>query len=368
MIYLNYAALSPTEAKAEHETKSAQNEFNQYLYSEYGIQWYLEKIQNCRIAVSNLLNIEDPAAIAFVPNASTAHYFAINTIGWNSGDSILTTTHENPSITRQLHILMKKGVHVHTVRPSEPNHFVNSMKQLADRHQPKVIVVSHVSHVDGRILPIQEIANLARDRNIIFFIDGAQSVGHIPVDLSQLDFDIYFFTGHKWCGGPLGTGALVMHDHFLELNPTFGIQVEKQGRLKATQFEIGTHNIGLTAGLAKACEIKLEEGLGSKKLRSLRQQVKNELGRKPGVKISEWEGPHAPGILTFQGNASMDHQYFTRRLSVNWNIAVKSFLDYPQGEVPAIRLSWSQMTKEKTLRFAIRKIIEELDTDLVSEE
>ena len=88
-------------------------------------------------------------------------------------------------------------------------------------------MVSHVSHVDGRILPISLLSTMAREREAMFFVDGAKAVGHIPVDLDQLDFDVYFFTCHKWCAGPLGTCAMVLNHHFLNSEMRQPIQIEE---------------------------------------------------------------------------------------------------------------------------------------------
>ncbi len=356
MIYLNYAALCPTHPEAEREVEGTLAEFKQYLYSDAGIQWYLQKSQHCREKVAKLLNVQDPSTIAFVPNASTANSLVLSSLVWNPGDAIVTSTHENPSIIRELRALAQRGVQTHTVKPTSASEFVTAIDRLTATQKVKAIVLSHVSHVDGRVFPLQEVARIAREKEILFIIDGAQAVGHIPVDVSRLEFDIYFFTGHKWCRGPLGTGALVVHDHFLQLNPMFGLQAAEQGHPRASQFEIGTHNIGLIAGLAKACEVKHEEGLGTERLEHLKAEVNGALDERGDVRILKWDGPHAPGILTFQGPPSLDHHEMVTTLSSQWNIVVKPFWDYPEGETPAIRLSWSPATKEQDIRFVLEKI------------
>ncbi len=92
MIYLNYAALCPTHPEAEREVEGTLAEFKQYLYSDAGIQWYLQKSQRCREKVAKLLNVEDPSRIAFVPNASTANFLVLSSLVWNPGDAIVTST------------------------------------------------------------------------------------------------------------------------------------------------------------------------------------------------------------------------------------------------------------------------------------
>jgi len=358
MIYLNYAALHPTHQEAEQEIERTLTEFKQFLYSDAGIKWYLHKVRVCRQNVANLVHVSDPSTIAFVPNASSAHYLTLSSLKWAPGDSILTTTHENPSITRQLHALKDRGVGIHFVQPSSPDELLESITQTLDQYSVKAMVVSHVSHVDGRIFPIHAISTIARERDVIFIVDGAQAVGHISVDLSQLDCDVYFFTGHKWCAGPLGTGAMVVNDRFVHSRSTCAVQIKNENSADASQFEIGTHNIGLIAGLAHACEIKFQEGLKLEILQSFHQQAKEVVGQQPNVNMVEWDGPHAPGIVTVQGKSQFDHQRLTTRLAEESQIIVKPFVDYPQEIMPAIRLSWSATMDEQDFRKGIKQVLQ----------
>jgi selenocysteine lyase/cysteine desulfurase len=356
MIYLNYAALSPTRPEAERAMAETLTEFKNYLYSDAGIQCYLNKVQECRHQVAGLLNLTDPSTIAFVSNASTAHYLTIRSLQWKPGDSILTTTHENPSITRQFRALEDRGVYIQTIDPESPDQLIQSITQALDQYSVKAMVVSHVSHVDGRILPIHAISTIARERGVVFIIDGAQAVGHIPVDLKQLDCDVYFFTGHKWCAGPLGTGAMIVNDRFLQSRSTYPVQVKEGEAPQATQFEIGTHNIGLIASLAQACECKSQEGLGIEILLSFRQRAKEILRQHSAMNMVEWDGAHASGILTIQGRAGIDHVEWTKRLAEESKIIVKPFVDYPKNILPAIRLSWSAAMDERDFRIGVEKI------------
>ncbi len=361
MTYLNYAALCPTLAEAEAEVERTLTEFKRYLYSDAGIEWYLRKIRECRQQVGALLHVSDPSSIAFTTNASTAHYLTLSSLKWEPGDTILTTTHENPSITSQLHALEQEDVHVHAVRPASLQTFLNTLEERFNEPGVKAIVMSHVSHVDGRVFPIHEVASLARARQCLVIIDGAQAVGHIPIDLNALDFDSYFFAGHKWCEGPLGTGAMVLRESFLTHPRYRAIEGgEQHGESPAARFEIGTHNIGLIAGLAKACEQRHLRGINSAPQRIFRETAKELLGGHPNCRFMEWQGPHAPGILTFKGADTLDHGEFAKRLASEAEIIVKSFVEYPEGDAPAIRLSWSSTMNPRDLQAGVSKIAQRL--------
>ena len=361
MLYLNYAALCSPHPDAEQEVQSTLREFQHYLYSDPGIRWYREKSRACREQVAALLHVSDPDSIAFVPNASTANHLVLSSLHWAAGDHIITSTHENPSILRTLEALTHQGVHLHQVIPTSPEKLIHGIQQLITRYKVKAIVLSHVSHIDGRIFPIFEISDMARYHDILCMIDGAQAVGHIPVDLAQWTGDIYFFTGHKWCQGPLGTGALVVHEHFLSLNPTFDRESHEREKPRATAFEIGTHNIGLIAGLAKACVIKQEEELDLAHLSKRQDQARSQLASLSALRIQEWDGPHAPGILTFQFHQSSAHDTFVAACS-QLMIVCKVFTDYPKGVPPLVRLSWTKKTSDSDLQLVLTTIRTSLST------
>ena len=360
MIYLNNAALCPALAEAEAEVDRTLAEFKRYLYSDAGIEWYLRKIRECRQKVGALLHVNDLSTIAFTTNASTAHYLTLSSLKWEPGDTILTTTHENPSITKQLRALERDGVRVHAVRPASLHTFLQTLEERVNEPGVRAVVMSHVSHVDGRVFPVHDVASLARARQCLVVIDGAQAVGHIPVDLDALDFDGYFFTGHKWCQGPLGTGAMVMRKSFLAHSRYRGIKGEPHGESPAGSFEIGTHNVGLIAGLAVACEQRHQWGIDTEPQRAFRETARDLLGGLPHCRFMEWQRPHAPGILTFKGADTLDHGAFAKRLAAEEGIVVKPFVDYPEEDAPAIRLSWLPTMDQREFQKGVSTIAQRL--------
>ena len=71
-----------------------------------------------------------------------------------------------------------------------------------------MIAVPHILSTFGVVLPVKEICAEARRRNIFTIIDGAQSVGHITVDLQDIGCDAYYSSLHKWLLAPAGNGIL----------------------------------------------------------------------------------------------------------------------------------------------------------------
>lgn len=338
MIYLNIAGLSPFKQEVQKEVETTLEQFSRLLYSEEGIQYYRETIQRCRQELAQWLQIENVERIAFVPNATTASWLILSRINWKSGDHILTTTHENSTVRKEISNLCTRGVQVHTLDPKSPAELEAEIEHILTSQPVRAIVISHISHIDGRIFPIERLAKLVQTQQALLIIDGAQAVGHIPVNFHDWQPDAYFFPGHKWCAGPMGTGALILGKQFAEHGGIHRDKGQESSHPLWLDFELGTQNIGGIAGFAKACMIKQHEGLRTEALENFREEVRQALLRIPGLKILEGEGPHSPGILSC---ICLDKQTEARLHSQAPTIVWKTFPHPNNPKQTGIRLSWS---------------------------
>jgi L-cysteine/cystine lyase len=130
-----------------------------------------------------------------------------------------------------------------------------------------------VDWTTGEVLPLKEISTLAHDRGALALVDGAQSVGNIPVDIPATGVDMYAFTGHKWVLGPEGMGALYVRPGcevwstslgYASLSDPEAFRPEggyweclHQG---ARRFEASTMSPALAAGFAQAAGAAYERG------------------------------------------------------------------------------------------------------------
>jgi selenocysteine lyase/cysteine desulfurase len=81
----------------------------------------------------------------------------------------------------------------------------------------RLLVISHMQHSDGAILPVREICNFARQRSILTMVDGAQACGSLDIAISELGCDFYAASLHKWLNGPYGMGLLYVRRELLPL-------------------------------------------------------------------------------------------------------------------------------------------------------
>jgi cysteine desulfurase/selenocysteine lyase len=123
-----------------------------------------------------------------------------------------------------------------------------------------LVAIGHVSNALGNINPLTQLVSAARQVNALVLIDGAQAVGHMPVDVQALDCDFYVFSGHKMFG-PTGVGVLYGKKALLENLPPYqfgGEMIEKVSFTASSfqglpfKYEAGTPNIAGVLGLAAA--------------------------------------------------------------------------------------------------------------------
>jgi selenocysteine lyase/cysteine desulfurase len=123
------------------------------------------------------------------------------------------------------------------------------------------VAVVHVSNVTGAIQPVDAIGRVVREHGALFLIDAAQSLGHVPIDVSQLEVDLLAAPGHKGLLGPLGTGVLYIRPGVeRELEPLrYGgtgthSDEDRQPDELPDKYEPGNHNLVGLAGLVASCE------------------------------------------------------------------------------------------------------------------
>jgi len=347
MIYFNVAGLSPFNQAVQQEVTTTLEQFSQLLYSDEGIHYYRETLQRCRQDLAKWLQIEDENSVVFVPNATTASWLVLSRIHWKSGDHVLTTTHENSTVLKEIMSLQRQGVQIHTLDPSSPGELEIRIEQLLQTTHVRAIIISHISHIDGRIFPVERFNQLSRKYHALLIIDGAQAVGHIPISFQDWQPDAYFFPGHKWCAGPMGTGALILGKELAEGNDIATDEREETNQPLWATFELGTQNIGLIAGFAKACSIKQEEGLKTARLECIREEVRQKLLEVIGFTILEGDGPQSPGILSLTSQGKQTNEQLP---SKSHDISWKTFQLPNNQEQTGIRLSWSSATSKTDVK------------------
>jgi selenocysteine lyase/cysteine desulfurase len=163
--------------------------------------------------------------------------------------------------------------------------------------------MTHLIHWCGRVLPVEEICDFARSRNIRTVIDAAQSFAHIPMSIRDIGCDYLATSFHKWLGGPIGTGMLyVKADRIEETWPLFPIWEPLPGADKFGMSNLGTFNSAAPFALTDAIDFHNLLGLERKqaRLQYLSRYWVDRANSIPGFRIhTPMDHPKLGGLTAF---------------------------------------------------------------------
>ena len=182
------------------------------------------KFEETRVNVKNFINADSKNEIIFTKNATESINLVASTFGQqniNKGDEILITELEHHSNYVPWYYLKEiKGAVIKFAPINEDGDvIIDKFKELITS-KTKIIAITHLSNVTGTIVPIKEIVEIARKKNIPVLVDGCQSAPHIKIDVKDLDCDFYAISCHK-VYGPTGVGVLYGKKKWLEKLPPF---------------------------------------------------------------------------------------------------------------------------------------------------
>lgn len=206
-----------------------------------------------------------PENIALTENATVGCNIILWGIDWQSGDKILLTDSENPSLLIAIESLRQRfDLAVEIIPTATSDADLLEFLNVRLDEKTKLLVVSNVLWDSGRVLPMSQIMDLCHGKTRVL-VDGAQSMGMMPLNVTDLSIDFYAFGGQKWLCGPEGTGGLyIKPDAFSELKTTFagwrGLSAEMSEDCltlyeDARRFEVSTASTALQAGLRTALRI-----------------------------------------------------------------------------------------------------------------
>ena len=222
--------------------------------------------ENARAAVRRFLNAGSTSEIVFTRNTTeglnlVAYSYGLSHI--RAGDEVVVSILEHHSDLLPWQMVCRQTGAALKFLECEPDGSLDLNKaETVITDKTKLVAVTHVSNVIGRVNPIRHLADIAHRHGAVIVVDGAQSTPHIPVDVQALDADFLAFSGHK-VYGPMGIGVLYGKRALLEEMPPFltgGEMIESVTREGAVfaelphKFEAGTVNAAGAAGLRAAIE------------------------------------------------------------------------------------------------------------------
>lgn len=376
-IYLDYNASTPLL----EEVKKLMCKYIVELYGNPSSNhWYGKQtksvIETAREQVANLIKCQS-REIIFTSGGTESNNLAIRGIAAayrSKGNHIITTSIEHPAVLNVCKFLETKGYDITYL--SVDNHGIIDLQELQDAIKGTTILISimHANNEVGTIEPLSKVAAICQDRNIYFHSDAAQSIGKIPVNVTELGVDLLSLAGHKLYA-PQGVGALYVREGIKLEKIMFGADHEKGLRP-------GTENVIEIAGLGKACEIADRDlKLNETKYSKLTEQFLSILKKNfPDIKLIGHPHKRLPNTL----NLSFPHLKADHLLTEINTIAasagaachsesvsishVLQAMQVPEEQARgAVRFSVGVYTTEEEIKLATAEIINFLKKNIASQ-
>ena len=273
-----------------------------------------EAVEEARLAVRDFLHAKSSQEIIFTRNTTEALNLVAYSYGLShvhAGDEVVVSILEHHSNLLPWQMVCRQtGAALKFIDCEMDGRLdLNKVAEVITE-KTKIVAVTHVSNVIGRVNPIREIADMAHRVGAIIVVDGAQSTPHILVDVQALDADFLAFSGHK-VFGPMGIGALYGKRRLLEKMPPFlsgGEMIESVTRTGATyaelpyKFEAGTGNAAGAVGLHAAIRYMQSVGFDIMHERetALAARMMAGMADMPFIHVLGSENPaEHSGIVTF---------------------------------------------------------------------
>lgn len=314
VVYLDSAATSQKPA----DVLNAMRQFEETSYANVhrGTYELAEKAtlayEKARQDVAHFIGAKHPEEIVFTRGTTesinlVAHGF---TKTLQPGDAIVITALEHHSNLVPWQIACAQtGASLKVVPITDTGEVRLEDYERMLSPKTRLVALAHASNALGTVLPIATMVQMAHAQGAAVLVDGAQWVGHAPVDVQQLDVDFYAFSSHKMYG-PTGIGVLYAKKHLLERMPPYqsggdmiaSVTFEKTTYAPIPQrFEAGTPHITGAVGLSHAIAWLQKVGFTAlaNHEQALLQEATQKLSAIRGLRIVG-NAPHKASLISFQ--------------------------------------------------------------------
>jgi len=253
-IYLDYAATTPThpevvKAMLPYFTEVFGNPSSLYSHGQEA----KGAIEEARVKVAHLIGARDEE-IVFTSGGTEADNFAIKGLAYTNESQknhIITSSIEHHAVIETCKFLGKRGFSVTYLPVDEYGLIDPDDVKKAITNKTILISVMHGNNEIGTIEPIANIGRIAQEAGVCFHTDAVQTVGHIPVDVSELSVDLLSMSAHKLYGSK-GVGALYIRKG-TKLTPFMHGGEQERGRRASTE------NVPGIVGFGRAAELVGQE-------------------------------------------------------------------------------------------------------------
>ena len=249
-------------------------------------------------------------------NTTEGLNIVLSGLDWNQGDEIIICDMEHGSVIAPAQLIGQRygvGVKVVDLEMLDSRAEIVSKIEAAFTPKTRMVFISHILYATGRRMPAEELRMLTKDKGILLMLDGAQTGGHIELDMASSGFDFYSIPGQKWILGYEGSGALFMRrEHLERIHPahTGGRGVASPADAHNFQpvtdsmekFLGGSVSVPVQVAFLEATKFIEEIGIKNIEERNLdlAESAKAKLSEVPGVTVhSPLERRDSSGLVSF---------------------------------------------------------------------
>ncbi|WP_326640819.1 aminotransferase class V-fold PLP-dependent enzyme [Streptosporangium sp. NBC_01755] len=296
-----YGIMPEPVRRAYHRNTDHLNEVSSYLLRNT----YKGQADQVRKRIATMLGVS-MEEIALTRGGTEALQLLIaGYLRLRPGDSVMYADLDYHSMQYSMNWLRdRRGVRVERLVIPEPatRQAVLDAYAQAFREHPRVrlLLLSHMNNRTGLVVPVREIAAMARERGIDVIVDAAHSWGHLDFTLGDLDADFAGFSLHKWMGMPLGAGFLyIRKDRLADIDVAFGDETFPRDDIRS-RVHAGTLNVApvLTADAALDFHDTLGAAAKQARLRFLRDRWVGQVLDIDNLEILTPEEPAMYGTIT----------------------------------------------------------------------
>ena len=316
--------------------------------------------------------------LAMTEHATASFVAALSSIPFQRGDVLATTCQDYVSNQIQ-YLALAERFGVDIVRaPDAPEGGVDlqAMEEIIHRKRPRLVAVTQIPTNSGLVQDVEAVGAMCRAKDVLYLVDGCQSVGQMPVDVEAMGCDFFSATSRKYLRGPRGAGFLYVSDRVLDagLEPLFPDMRGAdwiaddlyQPAPDASRFDTWEYAWSLVLGTGAAARYASAVGVERirNRARGLADDLRTRLPAIDGVRVLD-RGAELGAIVTasFEGHVPADLVRELRRRGINTSsqTRIDAVIDYDhKGVDGALRMSPHYFNTEDdldALEGALREIV-----------
>ncbi len=369
-IYLDYAATTPVDPRVAEKMTACltlDGNFGNPASRSHLFGWKAEEaVENARRQVADTLGA-DPREIVWTSGATESDNLAIKGVArfyGKKGKHIITSKIEHKAVLDPCRQLEREGFEVTYLEPGSDGIIAPHQVTEALRDDTILVSLMHVNNEIGTVTDIAAIGEITRAKGVLFHVDAAQSVGKLPIDLSEMKVDLMSVCAHK-IYGPKGIGAL-----YVRRKPRVRLEALIHGGGHERGMRSGTLPTHQIVGMGEAFRIATEEMAAEKvRLEALRQRLWDGFKDMEEVHINGSQEQYVSGTINISfafvegesllmsikdlavssgsacTSASLEPSYVLRALGLNDELAHSS-----------IRFSLGRFTTEEEVDYAVEQV------------